>query len=228
MINKTIFDRIISSIKLKRILPKDIKISASAHVDKNCVFEGMNSIYREAFFRGKLGLGSYIGEKSKLAADIGRFVSIAPHVKSISGTHPYTYPFVSTSPCFFSTDINYRAGETFAKSEIFSERKRIDTNRSIDVKIGNDCWIGEEALLIGGITIGNGAIVLARAVVTKDVPDYAIVGGIPARIIGYRYDEETIQFLRNIKWWNNEKNWFIENWMLLNDINKLKDYFKDK
>ena len=227
MFNKTIIDRIISSIKLRRLLPKDVKISASAHVDKNCVFEGMNSIYREAFFRGKLGLGSYIGEKSKLAADIGRFVSIAPHVKSISGTHPYTYPFVSTSPCFFSPNINYKAGGTFAQSEMFSEKKKTDKNRSIDVTIGNDCWIGEEALLIGGIKIGDGAIVLARAVVTKNVPDYAIVGGIPAKIIGYRYDEETTHFLQKIKWWDNEKNWFVDNWTLLTNINNLKDYYKD-
>lgn len=62
------------------------------------------------------------------------------------------------------------------------------------MKIGSDCWIGTGVFLVGGIVIGNGAVVLAGAVVTKDVPPYAIVGGVPARILRYRYDEETINF----------------------------------
>lgn len=79
--------------------------------------------------------------------------------------------------------------------------------------------------VIGGTTIGNGAVILAHAVVTKDVPPYAIVGGVPARIIKYRYDEETIDFLLRIKWWNNSIDWFKQNWRLLTDIEKLKEYY---
>ena len=63
-----------------------------------------------------------------------------------------------------------------------------------------------------GVSIGNGAVVLARAVVTKDVPPYAIVGGVPAKVLKYRYDDETIQFLIDTKWWNNEIRWFMRNW----------------
>ena len=66
----------------------------------------------------------------------------------------------------------------------------------------------------------------ANAVVTKDVPPYAIVGGVPAKVIGYRYDDETIQFLQKTKWWNNQPVWFEKNWRLLNDIDKLKEYFR--
>ena len=62
--------------------------------------------------------------------------------------------------------------------------------------------------------------------VTKDVPPYAIVGGVPAKVIGYRYDDETIQFLQKTKWWNNQPVWFEKNWRLLNDIDKLKEYFR--
>ena len=69
---------------------------------------------------------------------------------------------------------------------------------------------------------------MAHAVVTKDVPPYAIVGGIPAKVIGYRYDEETIDFLLKIKWWNNDINWFKENWELLCDLDKLKAYYMKK
>ena len=73
--------------------------------------------------------------------------------------------------------------------------------------------------------IHDGAVVLANAVVTKDVPSYAIVGGVPAKIVGYRYDEETIIFLNKIKWWNNNPEWFEKNWKLLCDIDKLKGYY---
>lgn len=68
--------------------------------------------------------------------------------------------------------------------------------------IGNDVWIGRNATIIAGCDIGNGAIVGAGAVVTKSVPDYAIVGGVPARIIKYRYTQEQIKKLNEIKWWD--------------------------
>ena len=93
------------------------------------------------------------------------------------------------------------------------------------VNIGNDCWIGQHVFIVGGVTIGDGAVVYAGAVVTKDVPPYAIVGGVPARIIRYRYDQETIDWLLRIKWWEHDIEWFEENWELLNDINKLKQYY---
>ena len=102
------------------------------------------------------------------------------------------------------------------------------TQYSIAVEIGNDVWIGEGAFLVGGITIEDGAVILAHAVVTKDVPPYAIVGGVPARIIKYRYDEETIAFLLRVKWWNNSIDWFQQNWRLLTDIEKLKEYYTHK
>ena len=69
-------------------------------------------------------------------------------------------------------------------------------------------------------------MVLAGAVVTKDVPPYAVVGGIPAKVIKYRYDDETIKFLLRIQWWNNDIEWLQKNWRLLNDINKLKEYYE--
>lgn len=68
--------------------------------------------------------------------------------------------------------------------------------------IGNDVWIGYEAVILSGVTIGDGAIVGARAVVTKDVPPYTIVGGVPARSIRRRFDEETIKKLEALRWWD--------------------------
>ncbi|GAB6180389.1 CatB-related O-acetyltransferase [Desulfotomaculum defluvii] len=71
-----------------------------------------------------------------------------------------------------------------------------------DIVIGNDVWIGYEAIIMAGVTIGDGAIIGARAVVTKDVPPYAIVGGVPAKPIRKRFPEETISALLEIKWWD--------------------------
>ncbi|MBR6669381.1 MAG: CatB-related O-acetyltransferase, partial [Ruminococcus sp.] len=69
-------------------------------------------------------------------------------------------------------------------------------------KIGNDVWFGKNVLITNGANIGNGVIAGAGAVITKDVPDYAIVGGVPARIIRYRYTPEQIEALNKIQWWN--------------------------
>ena len=71
-----------------------------------------------------------------------------------------------------------------------------------NIVIGNDVWIGYEAVIMAGVHIGNGAIIAARAVVTKDVPPYTIVGGVPARPIRKRFDEEVIRKLETLKWWD--------------------------
>ena len=74
-----------------------------------------------------------------------------------------------------------------------------------DIVIGNDVWIGYESVILAGVTIGDGAIIGTRAVVTKDVPPYTIVGGVPAKIIRKRYSDEIISELLHIKWWEWEK-----------------------
>lgn len=79
-------------------------------------------------------------------------------------------------------------------------------NRKKDTIIGNDVWIGYDATIMPGVTIGDGAIIATRAVVTKDVAPYEIVGGNPARVIRKRFDDETIEFLLQLQWWN----WPIE------------------
>ena len=71
-----------------------------------------------------------------------------------------------------------------------------------DIIIGSDVWIGYEAVILSGVTIGNGAIIGARAVVTKDVPPYTIVGGVPAKPIRRRFDEETAARIEKLGWWN--------------------------
>ena len=74
-----------------------------------------------------------------------------------------------------------------------------------DIVLGNDVWVGYEAVIMSGVTIGNGAIIGTRAVVTKDVPPYTIVGGVPAKPIRKRFDDKTIRALENLRWWDWER-----------------------
>ena len=186
-------------------------------------FEGMNKIYSHSSFGGILGYGSYIGHHSSLTAKIGRFCSISNHVICNAGIHPFQAPFATTSPCFFS--LRKQNGATFATQQMLNEIKTTDNEGAFDCEIGNDVWICEGVFINGGIHIADGAVVLAHAAVTKDVPPYAIVGGVPAKIIGYRYDEATIKWLLNVQWWNNPIAWFRAHWSLLCDIDKLKAYY---
>lgn len=84
--------------------------------------------------------------------------------------------------------------------------------------IMNDVWIGSKAIVLQGVKIGNGAIIAAGAVVTKDVPSYAIVAGVPARIIKYRFSEDIIKKIENTKWWDNEESWIDTNKKKFTDI----------
>lgn len=192
-----------------------------AHVSHGTMFEGENFLGKGTNFRGTLGYGSYIGGDCHLRADVGKFTSIAPNVQSVVGCHPYKEPFATTSPMFYQKDI--RNMHSFAKEDTFRSVTYYDEKRRIDVKIGNDCWLGSEIIIVGGVTIGDGAVVLARAVVTKDVPPYAIVAGVPARIKGYRFNAATIEWLLERQWWNEDEKWLRKNWRKLNDIEELRN-----
>lgn len=132
---------------------------------------------------------------------IGKFCSIACGAKFIftSANHTLrslsTYPF----PLFFE--------------EWGLERKNITDawDHKGNIVIGNDVWIGYEAVIMQGVTIGDGAIIGTRAIVTKDVPPYAIVGGVPAKLIRKRFSDETIAKLLEIQWWNWSKEAILAN-----------------
>ena len=122
---------------------------------------------------------------------IGKFCSIACGAKFIFTSANHTLKSLSTYPF-----------------PIFFEEWGLDSaniteawDKKGDIVIGNDVWIGYEAVILSGVTVGDGAIIGARAVVTKDVPPYAIVGCIPARYIRRRFDEKTVTKLMELKWW---------------------------
>lgn len=123
---------------------------------------------------------------------IGKFCSIACGAKFIFTSANHTLKSLSTYPF-----------------PIFFEEWNLDIKQvksawdnKGDIVIGNDVWIGYEAVVLSGVHIGDGAIIGTRAVVTKDIPPYTVVGGIPAKEIKKRFDEETINKLQQIQWWN--------------------------
>ena len=128
---------------------------------------------------------------------IGRYCSIAAGVWIAPDEHPIER--LTTNSLTYSTGGCF----TWAKDLLgrnFSAAKPSPCSRSVE--IGNDVWIGHGAFIKGGVKIGDGAVVAAHAVVVKDVPPYAIVGGVPAKVIRYRFDEATIKELLELKWWN--------------------------
>ena len=153
-----------------------------------------------------IGSYSFIGSQGAFSkCSIGNFCSIGTNVRVIYATHP-TRDFVSTSPVFFST-LN-QCGTSFVKETVFKENLEI---RGYHAIIGNDVWIGDNVSILGGVEIGNGAIVATGAVVTKDVPPFAIVGGVPAKILRYRFSVEQIGILHNDQWWNKSIDWLKQN-----------------
>lgn len=122
---------------------------------------------------------------------IGRFCSIAHGAKFIMNSANHTLKSLSTYPFpIFGQEWD----DTLPVVEAWDNKG--------DIQVGNDVWIGYEAVILAGVTIGDGAIVGTRAVVTKDVPPYTIVGGVPAKPIKKRFDDETIDILLKIRWWD--------------------------
>lgn len=150
----------------------------SDFVNDPTLFENNNVLYHYPINHDKL--------------QIGKFCSIACGAKFLFNSANHTLSSLSTYPfpLFF---------------EEWGLEKKDVTNawdNKGDIAIGNDVWIGYEAVVLAGVTIGDGAIIGTRAVVTKNVPPYTIVGGVPAKPIKKRFSEETISALLEIQWWN--------------------------
>lgn len=167
-------------------------------VGEGCGFEeGVNVGSRTTLVHSHVGRYSSIGfESMYVGCQIGRFCSLGPRVLAGLGRHPTD--FVSTSPVFYAP---HHSGVRIS----FVTEQRFD--ESLPISIGHDVWIGANAVLMDGIVIGSGAIIGAGAVVTRDVEPYAIVGGVPAKLIRRRFDQDVIEKLLNIHWWDKPLPW---------------------
>lgn len=181
-------------------MSKNINVSFFVKKNKRTFFEGYNYVGKYSNVRNtSLGFGSYIGSKSFMPdCSVGRFCSIGSNVQVISGAHP-TSEFVSTHPAFYS--VTGSTGLSFVDHNKFKEFEYADKNGHRAI-IGNDVWIASNVLIVSPVRIGNGAVIAAGAVVTEDVEPYTIVGGVPAKVIGRRFDEATCEKIDSSEWWN--------------------------
>lgn len=222
---KKIFEKIfLIPLKRKKLKKINTFISLNASIDLYTKFEGENYLGSKVKVRSsKIGYGSYIATNSIIVKTIiGRYTSIGPNVNIILGQHP-TSTFVSTHPAFYSKNTK---NLSYVTSQLYNEFRYADKNSTYSAVIGNDVWIGENAKIMEGITIGDGAIVAAGSIITKNVPNYAIVGGVPAKIIRYRFSKENIKFMNELKWWDRSEEWIIKNINLFNDIDVMYEKYR--
>jgi acetyltransferase-like isoleucine patch superfamily enzyme len=161
---------------------------------------------RYSFYNVKIGFGTYVSSNAKISnTNIGKFCSLGPNILCGWGIHPTNG--ISTNPAFYSTA--KQNGFTYSKTNKIEERKNIF--------IGNDVYIGANVTILDGIVINDGAIIGAGAVVSKNIPAYAIAVGNPIQIIKYRYNDEIIKELIDLKWWDQNDEVY----------NKVEEYFFD-
>lgn len=175
---------------------KNVKIN-SAFINSNTVLlEGANIGDEVVIYENvKLGRYSYVMPYTTIMnTEVGDFCSIGSNCHIAPWEHPIHH--ITTSPKVYRDIIKC--------PNVYSD----DTKK---VYIGNDVWIGDCAIICGGITIGDGAVIGANAVVTKNVPDFAVVVGAPAVIKKYRFTKEKIVYLKKVAWWNWSITKIIEN-----------------
>lgn len=182
------------------------RISSSAIVFRNCSFEGHNSVGNNTYLSGtSFGYGSFVGFGCEFSnCKIGKFCSLGSNIRVVSATHPVK-GFISTHPAFFSDSYWFH----YVQASKFKEH--LTNEDGFECSIGNDVWIGDNVLILGGCTIGDGAVIGMGSVVLHDVPPYTIVAGIPAKEIRKRFPDEVVDSLNLLNWWNKPIEWIEKN-----------------
>ncbi len=175
-----------SKIKYRKLLKMGCSIGENIEIVNSKV--GLNSRYAYHASVRNCEVGEYtsIGRYSKINnATIGKYCSVSWDVTIGATNHPmdnistHAFPYVR------------RIG--------FVEK---DNQHIVKTRIGNDVWIGCNAVILPGVVVGDGAVIAAGSVVTKDVPEYAIVAGVPAKVVRFRFDNTTIIDLKDLRWWD--------------------------
>lgn len=178
--------------RLKRLAP-GLRAGPFSYASKDCHFgEAVALVGTAAVHRSTIGRCSYVSSARVANATLGAYCSVAPGAM-VGGFGEHPSRWLTTHPCFYSTKgpnaIN------FAREDAF-----VGEHRS--VVLGNDVWIGARSTILDGVTVGDGAIVAAGAVVVKDVAPYEVVGGVPARRLRMRFEPQVIRLLLDSPWWN--------------------------
>lgn len=191
----------------------------------NTIMKGHNVLFPNAdCYDCEIGEFSYIQKNSCLyKTKVGKFCSIADYVKTGFGNHPTD--MVSTYPGFYYDTYN-ELKYSFYKGKPKTELLRKTGGGKFVVEIGNDVWIGSHVLILDGVTIGDGAVVAAGAVVTKDVEPYAIYGGVPAKLIKYRFTPEIVEKMLKIKWWDKGEKWIQEHNEEFEDVERFTKLYE--
>ncbi len=216
VIMKKVIKKIINRIKRITCHKKYKKLGCRFGRNVNIVgtiLEGNNGVLNNCNIMDcNVGYASFFGSNCKFYyTKVGKYCSIGSNVNIFAAKHPLNY--VSSHPLFYSTNNDF--ADKYVEKTTFDEFDRVDED--YNVVIGNDVWIGSNVSIKGGVTIGNGAVVGMGAVVVKDVPPYAIVGGVPAKVLKYRFNPSTIEKLEKTEWYNLEKE----------QIKSLAKYFND-
>ena len=159
-------------------LGKNVSISEGCSIEKNVRIGDYTYIRPGTYIRANSTIGKYCSIASSVQ------LGPIPHPTTWMSTHPFQYTIDEIEP------------NVSARKKIYKYKTRLSCT------IGNDVWIGARAMIKPGVSIGDGAIIGAHAIVTKNVPAYAIVGGVPAKVIKRRFSDDTIKELLSLKWWD--------------------------
>lgn len=198
---KKLIKRVINYFLNSSFEKENVFINGQVKGLQNVTFEGENAVLDASNFNGsiKVGFATTFSIHNLIHGDIqiGKYCQFAPYASINTYNHPYKH---------ITSYINKRLLDGMMQNYK-------TCNKTI---IKNDVWVGKNAIILGGVTVGNGAIIAAGAVVTKDVPNYTIVAGVPAKIIKPRFSKEIIEELLELKWWDKSRK----------EIDKLRPLFK--